>query len=484
MAHSRRYATIVGGLEAPALVSAWSAWAIEPVTAPVTHGGRSSKNVQGANGKRGAQSRLEQLGLDVPLGGRRADEWVDGDPSHEGAEMLKRLRSGFADRVRSGTSDRHDGAMEWLNDFVHDTTRKPFVDPSSSGGKLYNQETFDLISEYARERGSRQAGVRRGKPLLADTIANIVSGVKCAVESAQHTEIVVKADNTARPRATRDMRREDGPRGERRLSRGLRTHHLRSVAELGFDRWSELGAVKWGVVLAAHQLLLRGGEVGRSSKRPFDAARGITWASFDWSVQPCEESRWLPWLMIWIVASKDPEWRHRAVGLPITRRSKWHASSTLGEDPLDAYDAILIAWRAREHSVDVGQRTFGQPSETPFFTDAKGNAWTTRDSQQLARDIAGALGMQPDDFGGKAFRIGGATELRDKQGDASQHTIKQRGRWGSDVAQVYQRTLLSEHLHASFAMGSGGVSRDMEEFSAGWSQPATVVSSQGGRSRA
>ena len=98
--------------------------------------------------------------------------------------------------------------------------------------------------------------------------------------------------------------------------------------------------------------------------------------------------------------------------------------------------------------------------------------WTTDDTRRLAREYGAILGMKPAEIGGKAFRIGGATDMRDALGDASQYLIKQRGRWASDVAQVYQRALARSHLEASVLMSTASASRDMEEMCKGWAQPA------------
>ena len=81
------------------------------------------------------------------------------------------------------------------------------------------------------------------------------------------------------------------------------------------------------------------------------------------------------------------------------------------------------------------------------------------------------LGIAPDEVGGKAFRIGGATDLREVHGDGAQRLIKERGRWASDVAQLYQRALLRTQLDSSAGAGAA-VGRDLEEALQGWVQPA------------
>eukprot|EP00965_Chrysotila_dentata_P149404 4934204-Pleurochrysis_carterae.AAC.1 len=63
--------------------------------------------------------------------------------------------------------------------------------------------------------------------------------------------------------------------------------------------------------------------------------------------------------------------------------------------------------------------------------------------------MAEACGLNPDEFGGKCWRIGGATDLRDRLGEAGERVIRQLGRWASDVAGVYQRALVDRQLDVS-----------------------------------
>ena len=162
------------------------------------------------------------------------------------------------------------------------------------------------------------------------------------------------------------------------------------------------------------------------------------------------------------------------MGIPVTRRATWTEQPVLGYDALDVYDALVRTWRDRCDGVPVTERTFGRRSSTPFFVREDGTAWTTADSQALAQEYGAKIGIAAADLGGKAFRIAGATDLRLSAGDGSQRTIRQRGRWGSDVAEVYQRALVGEHLDASFAMGAASHSRDMEELCEGWCQSVAL----------
>ena len=70
----------------------------------------------------------------------------------------------------------------------------------------------------------------------------------------------------------------------------------------------------------------------------------------------------------------------------------------------------------------------------------------------LAKSIAAAAherdAEEPPaaEVGAKAFRVGGATDGRARLGDRSEAVLKQRGRWESDVALIYQRPRLAEQL--------------------------------------
>ena len=268
---------------------------------------------------------------------------------------------------------------------------------------------------------------------------------------------------------------EHGGSGSVRLCGGLRynTHHLREISQNpALDRTSRSGIQDWAAALLAHNLLLRGGELGRSSKGRWDPRRGLTLESLDFR-EPCPESEGCPWVIVRMVAIKDTNARHAPVFIPIRRRASFLAAP-VDSDPLDAYDAIRRAWLARRAEVPPHMR-----HEAPLFTSSEGGslaAWTTDDSRRLARDFGRMVNIAAIDIGGKAFRVGGATDMRDALGDASIHLIKQRGRWASDVAQVYQRALVRSHLEASVLMSSkGAASRDMEELVKGWAQPAICM---------
>jgi hypothetical protein len=107
--------------------------------------------------------------------------------------------------------------------------------------------------------------------------------------------------------------------------------------------------------------------------------------------------------------------------------------------------------------------------DTPFFVGARSTQWTTETSRQLFKSIALAAGKDPRRIGGKAARIGASTDAKERTGEAGKHIIKRRGRWASDVAEVYQRELVGVQLALSAALGDS-CGEELEAFSRANSQ--------------
>ena len=119
------------------------------------------------------------------------------------------------------------------------------------------------------------------------------------------------------------------------------------------------------------------------------------------------------------------------------------------------------------------------PSQHALFADDDGRPVTsTQASRWLSEDVA-ELGLNPADFRGNAWRIGAATDLveapNNQHGpsltvEAATAVIKQRGRWWSDVYQIYSRWSVTAHAQASRAItAASGI--DMETLIPGFVQP-------------
>ena len=143
-----------------------------------------------------------------------------------------------------------------------------------------------------------------------------------------------------------------------------------------------------------------------------------------------------------------------------------------------AYDAVVLLLRQRlGRTPPALGRVEGADALKPLFTRTarRGSTdeWRTTDTNRLAQDMAAALGLDVSEFGGKSFRIAGATDLAAAFGiSKAEHLIKQRGRWCSTVQRLYERVLAEEHLGASAVIGDA-VGRELEALCPGWAQPAT-----------
>ena len=413
----------------------------------------------------------QRLGLAKPLGARVGDQWTSREPSKAGQALVDELRSARDGRLMAiEDSPRLRSALDRFSEFLDRTERIPFVDPHCGGGKIYNQETLDLFAEDVRQRGSRAAG-HEGERIAQGTVGGLVSAIKVLRERREE-DIVFPEAAPLRKAAAKHMRMEDGAHrgGPRRLCRAFRAHHFRECVRRGIDRSTARGMMEWAAALLAHNVLLRAGELGCVAAGGFDPARDITWGSFHWQDR-CYESRGCPWFTVDVVAIKDTEFRHVVVPMQVRRRAGGHA---FGADALCTYDAVLRVWRARQHLVPERERTYGQPSGTAFFMDAKGKPWTSRTSREVAGRLGVMAGIPLEETGGKMWRIGGATELRVRMGtERARMLLVDRGRWmDRDIGYIYSRALVQDHLDASAAMGDGEGSRDMEEVFAGWVQPA------------
>ena len=96
----------------------------------------------------------------------------------------------------------------------------------------------------------------------------------------------------------------------------------------------------------------------------------------------------------------------------------------------------------------------GCGADDPFFTEG-GLVWRTSNTLELVREIGQLNGIVPAELQANAFRSGGATDLAAEIGrDAGARRIRQRGRWHSDIYEIYARLDLSEALDTSLAISN------------------------------
>lgn len=175
------------------------------------------------------------------------DHWC-ATPSASESSLLRSLKEGADTRLHtahgsaSGAASRLGTALRWLRRFVEVLpSRKLFVRHEEAGdvhAAAYNEETFRLFAEFIRRHASVRAGARGEVVSAATIIADYVSAVRAFHSREVGYNPLVAGGNLRLPLQMRQMRREDGPAGQRELSRGQTSRILRRLCTRAstFDR--------------------------------------------------------------------------------------------------------------------------------------------------------------------------------------------------------------------------------------------------------
>ena len=371
----------------------------------------------------------------------------------------------------SGDASHLNTALRWLERFIQVfPSRRLFVPHSGAGdvhAAAYNEETLRLFAEFIRRHGSVRRG-REGEVVSASAISEYVSAIRAFRSREAGYNLLVSGGNLRLPLQLRHMRREDGPAGRRHLSRALTARILRRLLQKRefAPTNSRRHALRWAILWGGHNLLLRGGEFGCPDHKRFDPKVGLTVADFDW-IAPCFETDWFYAVVVDVLPIKDERVTRDRVPVLIRRRCRWSDSSYVGEDPRCANDALYRWWDVR-----VSETTMMTRAAAPFFSLPDAAAVHTSEILYFVREAAAAADENPADFDGRALRIGGATDLYHLFGPAAaERHIADRGRWKSDIQDIYSRLSATAMLEVSARMGdASGV--DLEAFRHGYTMPA------------
>lgn len=375
-------------------------------------------------------------------------------------------------------------ALVWVEDFLTTTRRTPMFAPArgphAEAGKQWNRRSLDLLRKFICSAPPK--GRTRGEHVSLDVASSYTSAIYLLRCREAGYDVAPTETDYVGPLDAKSTKRKERPPGERAPSTGVRAVHISAAATAGFDRTSDHGKNDWAAMVGSHNLLLRGGEVGVPDNARAEPHRVLRVRSFSWRA-PSDASGGRPWLIVWVVPIKDPSGAHKGFPTPVARR---HGGS-VGADPLCAYDAFMLLWWLRvAGSAPPPVDAAGQPLPEwwtlapvaqlsaalaqPMFIPRSGGQWRTQHSRALFRAVGGLAGLDITHVGGKAARIGGATDARERCGEAGKALVKRRGRWASDVAEVYQRELVSTQLHLSATLGDSHT-ESLEEMCTGWSQP-------------
>ena len=128
--------------------------------------------------------------------------------------------------------------LEWLGPFLLATGRDPLWMPAVElPGMVYNRITLDMLGEFIRT--SPPLGKTKGERVSADVAQSYVGVIRTLRSREARYDIAPEHVNVNAPLAFKAMRREDGPKGQRRIGRCLRAAALAAAAAAGFPRTGE-----------------------------------------------------------------------------------------------------------------------------------------------------------------------------------------------------------------------------------------------------
>ena len=479
-AQAQRGAVPVWVQPAPVLAKRVGNRPAEPRRAVVQHRGEQADAIQRRNMLRAQDVGILGQGPEsLPL------DWAD--PTRGEIDHVAQIEAGVLLRLRTARMQSKDkrtatglGALEEVR------ARMPnlvFFKPLECAGDLrtsaYNERSLCLIAEAIRQR----------RDILADSVAGYVSAVKTLVERDHGQPLLCPGPGASGKQLSElylSMRREDGPRGHRRLGRAMRSAHIRRVVgQPGYaaHALTRVGCMEHAIRHTSHQCFLRPGEVGTVDNQPFCASTQLVCgpASVQW-VTAAQANSDRPKVFILVLSIKDSEARRQRVPITIEPRAPGGGSV----DPFCPYLAILAWWSMRTAGIPSERwddvPLFIMPGTHPASTDTT-KVFTGSQMLPLVRRDAVPAGLPPDEVFGNAYRIGGATDLRDAPSSAvsviagpiigmeqATRMIKERGRWHSDIYEIYERVSMQEHALASAAITeAGGI--DLEQILVGWIQP-------------
>lgn len=318
--------------------------------------------------------------------------------------------------------------------FVTPQTRR---DWSEWAIHAWNEWTLILWAVFMTQRASRKTG----RPVKGDTVKQYASLLKGFFSLSYSFTIVGEAPKLRA--LLKQMVADDPLCGIRRKRRALQRRHLLKL-------WKHHGEVRgthpdvvnlWAATVFAWISLARGGELG-GGERPKRSDLTFGW-----------DGRGRAYACVMLVPLKKKGSRPPP---PVPQYILEHDGGGS-----DAYSAL-------RRLVELDPVPLTRQSGTPLFRVARGRggarvALSTSRFRSWIRHLASeVLGMgDKREWGAHSARIGGATDLA-STGRMSRVLLMAKGRWASDIGQIYARMTRRAHLAASELM-QRAKGRDLEE---------------------
>lgn len=342
-------------------------------------------------------------------------------------------------------SRRRSAAMSHISDFAAIAPAALFVDPAQAGSAAanrHNEWTLCLFANYLHGLISEATG----KPYASSTIETYVRTAAHALSISWGFKVL---QQDQRLKLTfRGIARDSAlPPGSRKRRLGLRRQHLRRAASTMAQSADPNQANLWAATCVAHILMLRGGEI-----------QHLRFCDATYAPQGGRQC-----ILFRVLAIKMKSGMVKA-------RHPILVPEVPG-DPACPYAALEHLW-----GVDTEGRgaLTGGGSEAPIFRlEARGTTRpiTTNDLRDYLKRVAAAAGFEGSlgEITAHSTRIGGATDFADGGGSLMQ--VKSRGRWDSDIADIYTRDTVNQQLEAADAMDRAN-SVSIEELCQDWTQLA------------
>lgn len=113
----------------------------------------------------------------------------------------------------------------------------------------------------------------------------------------------------------------------------------------------------------------------------------------------------------------------------------------------------------------------------PDVNSTDSREWRPLTSVDIAfwgQQVGTAAGLDASTIFAQCFRLGGATDMYDLYGAAAERYVRERGRWASDIAQIYMRVSASAHGEISRSLAdSEGI--DLQSMLRGWCQSSLTM---------
>jgi hypothetical protein len=410
-------------------------------------------------------SRASELGLSGPIDGDH--EQYPRTAAEREFQRLTYESKRLALLAEARSNGRLDAALDYFEMYKKEYPGCVNFKPIQGGPQdVVNIRNNKTIIEGFRQfmRKVTPVGRTKGFGLASDTLDGYASAVYILRSLEAGYCIFGTGADMITERAAKQRRLEDGPRGERAASLGLRAQDMR-VAFPHWD-WAKPNAgVYWALLAFGHNTVSRGIDIGvRSNGARPDPMVDLMWSHISWPNAMGDNHH----MVAGMVPSKDVRARLKRCPIPIAKRPKLAGGSP---DPMCAYHWVRRLWTQRQHLVPVEERPY-----TLFFTRDDGTPITPDDVVKAGREAARLAGWSADEIaklGAKMLRVGGATDYRLDLGvEEGKAILKRRGRWASDIHEIYSRSSLTEQLDASARVGSTG-GTDMERAFPGWVQPTT-----------